>query len=431
MSRTLRPPPKLARRSNGATVAASLLLAWATGTAMAQTAAAPFAWTVTYSRGEASVQAGGAARPLDAGSALASGSVLRTGAGGQIQLQGNDGSLLQLPPNTELRWPAEGTTLGERSLQLRQGGLLLSSGAAGAWQLQGPAAGNSRAPLLRAAGYLRLQDCRAALGCAAPAGLYGRSALGEAVAEFSGGRSVLRNRSFRWADASQRPEVLARTPALLEDLGLQAAAQAARAAAAEQIKQGLDAFKDNRYDAAESLLRKAQAAAPGEAILSYYLGLIALRREDTANALALLQQYSRDDPAGAAERELPKTLTLLSSNQLQQEVSAAVAREREIASTPPEPGSIAVQAFVSRAGGTPSAEASRDAYAAMAKGLAAMIIADLSKVPGLKVLEREKVQLLVDEARLGSSGIADPRSAVRTGQLLRAEKVIVGNFEVQ
>jgi TolB-like protein len=297
--------------------------------------------------------------------------------------------------------------------------------------LQGPAAGNSRAPLLRAAGYLRLQDCRAALGCAAPAGLYGRSALGEAVAEFSGGRSVLRNRSFRWADASQRPEVLARTPALLEDLGLQAAAQAARAAAAEQIKQGLDAFKDNRYDAAESLLRKAQAAAPGEAILSYYLGLIALRREDTANALALLQQYSRDDPAGAAERELPKTLTLLSSNQLQQEVSAAVAREREIASTPPEPGSIAVQAFVSRAGGTPSAEASRDAYAAMAKGLAAMIIADLSKVPGLKVLEREKVQLLVDEARLGSSGIADPRSAVRTGQLLRAEKVIVGNFEVQ
>jgi TolB-like protein len=67
----------------------------------------------------------------------------------------------------------------------------------------------------------------------------------------------------------------------------------------------------------------------------------------------------------------------------------------------------------------------------MAKGLAAMIIADLSKVPGLKVLEREKVQLLVDEARLGSSGIADPRSAVRTGQLLRAEKVIVGNFEVQ
>ena len=67
----------------------------------------------------------------------------------------------------------------------------------------------------------------------------------------------------------------------------------------------------------------------------------------------------------------------------------------------------------------------------MAKGLAAMIIADLSKVPGLKVLEREKVQLLVNEAKLGDSGLADRASAVRSGRLMRAEKVVVGNFEVQ
>jgi hypothetical protein len=58
-------------------------------------------------------------------------------------------------------------------------------------------------------------------------------------------------------------------------------------------------------------------------------------------------------------------------------------------------------------------------------------IADLSKVPGLKVLEREKVQLLVNEAKLGDSGLADTASAVRSGRLMRAEKVVVGNFEVK
>jgi TolB-like protein len=99
-----------------------------------------------------------------------------------------------------------------------------------------------------------------------------------------------------------------------------------------------------------------------------------------------------------------------------------VEREREVVATPPEPGSIAVQAFVNQ--GDPN-------YRAMAKGLAAMIIADLSKVPGLKVLEREKVQLLVEEVKLGESGLADRNSAVRSGRLMRAEKVVIGNFEVK
>ena len=58
-----------------------------------------------------------------------------------------------------------------------------------------------------------------------------------------------------------------------------------------------------------------------------------------------LQQYAREDPEGATAREVPQTLTLLSSVQLQQEVASAVARETEVVGSPPEPGSIAVQAF--------------------------------------------------------------------------------------
>lgn len=104
--------------------------------------------------------------------------------------------------------------------------------------------------------------------------------------------------------------------------------------------------------------------------------------------------------------------------------ASAVAKvlAKNTVAAPPGPGSIAVQAFVNQGD---------EAYRAMAKGLAAMIIADLSKVPGLKVLEREKVQLLVNEAKLGDSGLADKDSAVRSGRLMRAEKVVVGNFEVQ
>jgi hypothetical protein len=338
------------------------------------------------------------------------GLLLATGASGSAQVLMADGSLLALPPGSEIQMPS-GT---QRQVTLVRGGLALNAAPDREWTVDL----NRRS--LRTTGFLRLQDCAA--GCALPAGLYGRIAQGEAVLEYQGGRSVLRSRSFRWVDATSRPEVLATTPALLNHTDSQAAAARARTEIAQLLKSGLEAFSQGDDVKAVQALETVRRLAPGETLVPYYMGLIALRKEDNATALTWLQQYAREDPEGASARDVPKTLTLLSSAQLQQEVASAVAREKEVVSSPPEPGSIAVQAFVNQG----------DAgYRAMAKGLAAMIIADLSKVPGLKVLEREKVQLLVNEAKLGDSGLTDTQSAVRSGRLMRAEKVVVGNFEVQ
>ena len=349
---------------------------------------------------------GVAARP---GQAVSAGSVL-TGADGRVQLRLADGTVIALPPASEI-------TLADapaRRLTLARGGLRLNASAGTPWQVDLP----SRS--IRTNGFLKLQECAA--GCALPTGFYGRISSGEAVLEYQGSRSVLRNRSFRWPDATTRPEVLTSQPALLNDTQNLADATRARAEVGALLKTGMEAFRDGNDAAAVQSLEAVRRIAPGETLVSYYLGLIALKREDNASALALLQQYTREDPEGAAARDVPKTLTLLSSTQLRQEVATAVAREQEVVASPPEPGSIAVQAFVNQG---------NESYRAMAKGLAAMIIADLSKVPGLKVLEREKVQLLVNEAKLGDSGLADKASAVRSGRLMRAEKVVVGNFEVQ
>ena len=347
--------------------------------------------------------------PVTVGQAVAGGTLL-TGPDSVVHLLMGDGSMLVLSAATELKLPAAQA----RRLALTRGGLALNAGAGRDWQVD---LGNRS---VRTNGFLKLQDCAAA--CDMPKGLYGRIAQGEAVLEYQGGRSVLRSRSFRWVDASSRPEVLAAQPSILSTSSTQSAAGRSRAEVASLLKTGLEAFNAGNDVLAIQALDTVRRIAPGETLVPYYRGLIALRQENNAAALDWLQQYAREDPEGAAARDVPKTLTLLSSTQLQQEVVAAVAREREVVSTPPEPGSIAVQAFVNQGDAN---------YRAMAKGLAAMIIADLSKVPGLKVLEREKVQLLVNEAKLGDSGLADKASAVRSGRLMRAEKVVVGNFEVQ
>lgn len=369
--------------------------------AAAQTAA----FTVVQARGEVRNEAGAA---LVAGQAFAGG-LVRTGADGQLHLRATSGALIVLPPGSTARLAADGTP----TVALSAGGLRLSP-VNEAWKVDLPERS------IRTNGFLRLQFC--ATGCALQPGLYGRIVQGEAVLEYQGGRSVLRGRSFRWPDAASRPEVLASSPALLDDTSALAEAGRTREAISAQLNRAIEAFRAGNDAAAVQDLQAVGQAAPGETLVGYYLGLVALKREDNDNALRLLQQYAREDPEGAAARDVPKTLTLLSSAQLQQEVASAVAREKEVTATPPEPGSIAVQAFVNRG---------NDAYRAMAKGLAAMIIADLNKVPGLKVLEREKVQLLVNEAKLGDSGLADTASAVRSGRLMRAEKVVVGNFEVQ
>ncbi len=349
-------------------------------------------------------------QPVAEGVEFASGQ-LHTGAAGGAQLRFIDGTLVMLGAATELALPRA----GYKELALSAGGLRLATGSPD-WILQ---LGGRQ---LRATGFVKLQWCRTEAGCALAPGLYGSVSQGEAVLEYQGGRSVLRNRHFRWDGPAARPEILAQPPLLAVDAPRREAVEQARAAVAAQLKTGIEAFGAEQDVAAVAALEQVRVAAPGEPLVPYYLGLIALRRGDNAEALRQLQQYAREDPEGAAQRELPKTLTLLSSAQLQQEVQAAVAREREVSAAPPEPGSIAVQAFVNRGD---------EQYRAMAKGLAAMIIADLSKVPGLKVLEREKVQLLLDEMKLGDAGLANPEDAVRSGRLMRAEKVIVGNFEVQ
>lgn len=384
---------------NAALRALPLLLAC--GAALAQ----PLEGRLLQAQGDVRING----QPAQAAASAPGGAVLTTGVDGRAQVRLSDGTVIALAPASQLRLAAEG-----RQLTLQRGGLALSTVPDKPWQIDLP--GRS----IRTNGFLRLQDCAA--GCAAEPGLYGRVSAGEAVLEYQGGRAVLRGRSFRWAGAAERPELLAVPPALLDNPASEQAAVRARSEVAQLLKTGLEHFNANRDSEAIRALQQVRDIAPGEPIVPYYLGLIALRSNETQTAINWLQQYVREDPDGAAQREVPKTLTLLSSAQLQQEVRAAVEREREVVGTPPEPGSIAVQAFVNQ--GDPN-------YRAMAKGLAAMIIADLSKVPGLKVLEREKVQLLVEEVKLGDSGLADRNSAVRSGRLMRAEKVVVGNFEVK
>ena len=84
------------------------------------------------------------------------------------------------------------------------------------------------------------------------------------------------------------------------------------------------------------------------------------------------------------------------------------------------PGTMAVLYFINKTG--------RTELDPLQKGLAYMLITDLSKVEGLQLVERAKLQALVQEMGLGTSGLVDPDTAPRVGRLLGAAHVVGGKF---
>ncbi|MBN1780955.1 hypothetical protein JW948_07525 [bacterium] len=62
------------------------------------------------------------------------------------------------------------------------------------------------------------------------------------------------------------------------------------------------------------------------------------------------------------------------------------------------------------------------------KGLADMIITDLSKVRQLTVVERLRLQKLFEEMGLGMTGLVDDKTAPRVGRLLGVSRLVKGTF---
>ncbi len=66
--------------------------------------------------------------------------------------------------------------------------------------------------------------------------------------------------------------------------------------------------------------------------------------------------------------------------------------------------------------------------APLSKGLAQMLISDLAAVDTVQVVERERLQAVLDEQKLSQSGKIDGRTAARIGKLLGARYLVLGSY---
>lgn len=71
---------------------------------------------------------------------------------------------------------------------------------------------------------------------------------------------------------------------------------------------------------------------------------------------------------------------------------------------------------------------SKEDFDALERGMAGMMISELTQNPAARLVEREQVQRLLDEQNLGAQGRVDPQTAAKVGKVVGARYIILGNF---
>jgi len=174
-------------------------------------------------------------------------------------------------------------------------------------------------------------------------------------------------------------------------------------------------FADARRTAARTL-----ELQPANDEARVYLGLSyeGLAQFDSARATYTRLLAAR--PSKAVRRLLAGRLAMMTRAELVWAARQAIARESLLAQTPPSPNTVAVMPF--------QYVGSDSAIRPLERGLAALVVTDLSRVGQLRVVERARLQALLDELRLAHSDRLDPATGARSGRLVRAAEVVQGQF---
>lgn len=186
---------------------------------------------------------------------------------------------------------------------------------------------------------------------------------------------------------------------------------------------GIAYYDAKDFGKARDALRATLVVEPNSYAAAIYLGLA---YEELGNLDSARVSYTRAGAmriSSSQREELNNRLTLLTRLELQQDARTALAQEATITQSPPVANTIAVFPFRYRG--------SNEELRPLERGLSHLIVADLSKVSRLRLLERERVQALLDEMRLADSGRVEAATGARSGRMLRAASVVQGSLQDQ
>jgi tetratricopeptide (TPR) repeat protein len=182
---------------------------------------------------------------------------------------------------------------------------------------------------------------------------------------------------------------------------------------------GIVLYEMKNYKNAALILEKALQRQPNDGTTRVYLGAACEAFGRLDEVIKIYRAFPNVDNLDDRE-ELCARLNMAIQAKLRLEARQALAQESSLDPQSFPEKSVTVLNFRNLGGNF--------GFDPLAKGLADMVITDLSQVQALTVIERSRMQALTEEMGLGQSGLVDEQTAPRIGQLLGVKKVLQGSF---
>ena len=178
----------------------------------------------------------------------------------------------------------------------------------------------------------------------------------------------------------------------------------------------------NQQEKAAGYLYSALKVLPDDPALIFYNGLDLEFFNKTADALKNYQQYV-NVPESSQYKELMEGRYLwLKRKQAFSDVDSLVKIEKSLSMSSVSDSTLAVFPLIYKG-------INKD-YFPLSRGFSEMVSIDLAKVKSLTVLERIRIQAVLDELKFSQSSIVDQATAPRAGKLLKAGTIVSGDYDV-
>src|SRR5262245_64055508 len=162
---------------------------------------------------------------------------------------------------------------------------------------------------------------------------------------------------------------------------------------------GVACFQAQQLDQAAAALERARKLQPNDGRTLFFLGMCHEQKGNFAEAITVYGEYRKHSFFDPMNQQLQARMSRLSLKMAEQDVRQALQLEKAHTPAPVQTSTVAVLYFRN--------VSERREWNTLLKGLTSILITDLGKVSGLRLVERAKLEVLMQEISLSSSGLYD------------------------
>ena len=183
---------------------------------------------------------------------------------------------------------------------------------------------------------------------------------------------------------------------------------------------GIAYYQAGKFPDARRALEKATQLDPKDGTTALYLGLTAEEQGDLPAARKAYSSYIEFGRTSRVRGQLQSKLAALSRKEIEADAKVAVKQESTIGNDAGSSRTVAVLPMRFRGADS--------TLKPLERGIADLLTTDLARSSQLTLVERSRMQALLDEMKLQQSGTTDVATNVRAGKMVRAGRVVQGSI---